>query len=286
MTTLGNCYLCDIHCELQNSHVLPAFIFRWMKETSATGYMRFAETMNRRAQDGVKKHWLCSSCEGILGESERQFANSLFHPFVEGQLKHRNYGPWLLKFCVSLSWRALHFLFEENALDEKYSKGERDFFAEVGEVWKEYLIGHRPHPGRFRQHLFLVNAVEAVGGDVAPNINRHVMRSTFIDLISNGNKQLICTKLPRFFVFGVLQDDRPNDWRGTIINANKGIIPIRQNVPKGFSHYLNSRAYHESELHASMSDRQKKKITDSFLSDLDRVKTSDSFQAMKRDMGN
>lgn len=284
MAKLGNCYLCDTYCELQNSHVLPAFIFRWVRETSATGYIRFGEKMNQRAQDGVKKPWLCSSCEGILGESERQFASLLFHPYAEGCLTQRGYGPWLLKFCVSLSWRVLHWFLEENVLDD-YSDTEHEVLIKAEKVWKEYLLGLRPHPASFRQHLFLASSVEATGGDVASNINRHLMRSSTIDLIKNKSKHLVYTKLPRFFIFGVLRDERPSDWQGTKVNANHGVIPYEQKVPDVFFGYMNGRAHDESKLHASMSDRQKKKITDAFLGDLDRVKASDSLQAMRRDMG-
>jgi hypothetical protein len=34
--------------ELQESHILPGFVFRWMKETSATGYLRFGQQPNLR----------------------------------------------------------------------------------------------------------------------------------------------------------------------------------------------------------------------------------------------
>ena len=33
--------LCGETKELQESHILPGFVYRWLKETSATGYLRF-----------------------------------------------------------------------------------------------------------------------------------------------------------------------------------------------------------------------------------------------------
>ena len=284
MVILGNCYLCDSYCELQNSHVLPAFLFRWMRETSATGHIRFAETMNRRVQDGEKKRWLCSSCEGILGENERQFASKLFYPFVEDRLTQIRYGPWFLRFCVSLSWRVLRWFMEGDGLDD-YSDAERESVGRAEKIWKEFLIGLRPHPGQFRQHLFLVGSVNATGGDIPHNINRHVMRSIHIDLIKNSHRHLVYMKLPRFFIFGVLRDDRPSDWQGTRVAVKGGTISGRQNVPSEFFDYVNAKANYESEQHASMSERQKEKITDTFLGDLARVKASDSLQAMRRDIG-
>jgi hypothetical protein len=54
MTTITPCRLCGEMKELQESHILPGFVYRWMKETSATGYLRFAQQPNLRVQDGVK----------------------------------------------------------------------------------------------------------------------------------------------------------------------------------------------------------------------------------------
>lgn len=70
MTTIGYCRLCDERGELQQSHVLPAFVYRWMRKTSATRHFRFAHNVNRRAQDGKKRNWFCRSCEARLGKWE------------------------------------------------------------------------------------------------------------------------------------------------------------------------------------------------------------------------
>src|SRR3989338_2133962 len=60
------CKLCGINDELQNSHIIPSFIYRWLKETSGTGFLRFGQTPNKRVQDGLKDYLLCSSCEGLF----------------------------------------------------------------------------------------------------------------------------------------------------------------------------------------------------------------------------
>lgn len=100
---MESCRLCSADRNLQNSHILPAFIYRWLCRTSATGYIRSGAEPNRRVQDGEKRQWLCSSCEGILSKYEKKFAERLFHPFVKNSFTQRRYGDWLLKFCVSIS---------------------------------------------------------------------------------------------------------------------------------------------------------------------------------------
>jgi hypothetical protein len=100
------CRLCQRPRELRDSHILPAFVFRWLKDTSATGFMRFADEPNRRAQDGITTRLLCDECEGRLGVWERAFANDLFYPYVENSSLRVRCGTWLLKFCASVSWRS------------------------------------------------------------------------------------------------------------------------------------------------------------------------------------
>ncbi len=91
------------------SHVLPAFVFRWAKETSITGYLRFGKSPHRRAQDGLKVPLLCSRCEALLNLWERKFATQIFHPYNADEGLRAAYGDWMLKFCVSVSWRVLTY---------------------------------------------------------------------------------------------------------------------------------------------------------------------------------
>jgi hypothetical protein len=64
------CRLCLKQSELENSHIIPSFLYRWLKETSGTGFLRFGRNPNRRVQDGLKEYWLCPTCEDLLGKWE------------------------------------------------------------------------------------------------------------------------------------------------------------------------------------------------------------------------
>ena len=91
--------------ELQESHILPRFVFRWLKETSATGYLRSGQQPNLRVQDGLKLHLLCQDCKQRFNHWGTQFANEIFHPMTQGTAERASYGPLLL-FWVSVSWRS------------------------------------------------------------------------------------------------------------------------------------------------------------------------------------
>jgi hypothetical protein len=82
---IGKCKLCGNESNLILSHIVPSFVFKWLKENSATGYLRFANTPNLRVQDGIKEYWLCNVCEGLFNKWETEYANKIFRPIAEAK---------------------------------------------------------------------------------------------------------------------------------------------------------------------------------------------------------
>jgi hypothetical protein len=72
----GSCKLCGRTGDLQQSHVLPSFAFKWMKQA---GHIRRSGLPNRRSQDGEKREWLCWDCEQLFNSFETPFATKIFH---------------------------------------------------------------------------------------------------------------------------------------------------------------------------------------------------------------
>lgn len=128
---LGTCRLCQQTEELQESHIIPAFAFRWLRGHHE-GYLRHTQEPNKRVQDGLKLPFLCKQCEGHLNQFETDFANELFYPLNSDEVERVRFGAWLLKFCVSISWRVL-----------RYKKGDGPSFALVTDP-------DRVHRSRFK----------------------------------------------------------------------------------------------------------------------------------------
>ena len=249
----GKCRLCgNDSLELQRSHILPAFVFRWMRKSSATGHMRFGEEPNRRVQDGWKERWLCSPCENDIGEAEKRFAEQFFHRVVEDRSPCDEYGPWLLKFCVSVIWRVL-LKFRDLDPFDGYSSEEYDLLERAAAVWREYLRGSRSDVETFRQHLYIVQGISSAQRNVPPNINRHVLRHISANVVRGADQHIVFAKLPRFFIMGVLRDNRTDDWVATEVFSDTGIVPAYQRVPDEFYHYVNEKANRFADLSASIS---------------------------------
>lgn len=113
----GQCILCGNERDLQLSHILPAFVFRWLRESSGGAHVRLGANPNQRVQDGHKRHWMCAECEGRLNWSETLFAKELFYPYLKAPSRVFGYSRWLIHFCTSLSWRVLRLYHDEFGLD-------------------------------------------------------------------------------------------------------------------------------------------------------------------------
>ena len=68
------CKLCGENRQILESHIIPKFVFRWMKNTGGLPYIRFSGSIDKRSQDGPKIKLLCEACEMLLNQWETEFA--------------------------------------------------------------------------------------------------------------------------------------------------------------------------------------------------------------------
>jgi hypothetical protein len=87
---IGTCALCDQeNAVLKESHSIPKFVYQWIKDTSATPYLRSSDNVNARKQDGPKEYLLCGECEGDLSAMETELAETLFKKIANYRSRHR-----------------------------------------------------------------------------------------------------------------------------------------------------------------------------------------------------
>lgn len=280
----GTCRLCNAEASLQLSHILPSFAYRWLRESSGNSHIRSSVEPNLRVQDGLKRHWLCANCEELFSKSETAFAGQLFHPYISASNKSYRYSRWLLHFCTSVSWRVLRFYTDEKHL-ENWEPEAAAHVSAAEAVWREFLLGERPNPGPFQQHLLPLDQVENTTGELAPNINRYLMRAIHMDLCRGGRNIFTYSKLGRFIVFGFVHEPNMERWRGTRVHANEGFVEPRKYVlPKALGDYLNEKAGKIASALNSVSDRQQSKINTAFRENIDRFVGSDAHTAMEADI--
>jgi hypothetical protein len=280
----GKCRLCHQEAELQLSHVIPAFVFRWLKESSGNSHIRQSREPNQRVQDGEKRHWLCVSCEQLLSDAEREFSLRLFRPYLDTPGSIFPYSGWLLKFCASISWRVLLLALEEGRFDgwepERFAR-----LAPAAETWRSYLLGTISHPGPHQQHLLPVDRLQTTTGDSPPNINRYLMRAVSFDLCRGRESVFTHVKLGRFVIIGFVHEPNLDHWKGSKVHASFGHIqPRKYVVPAALGEYWNTQSLKVHAALASVSDAQQVKVEQSFRAKIDEYAGSDAFAAMRADV--
>lgn len=285
--TNGRCLLCEEESKLRLSHVVPAFVYRWLRESSGNGHLRMSLEPNRRVQDGPKHYWLCSKCEELFSGSETAFAGKLFHPYLEGSGKIFPYSIWLSHFCASVSWRVLRHYMQEQPLSEwkDWTPEEQAHVTNAEQTWREFLLGKRHNPGRYQQHMLPLDQIASFRGSFSPNINRYLMRAVHMDVCRGPSSCFTYTKLGRFMILGFIYEANPTRWKGTKVHANHGLIePRKYEVPGALGHYINEKAAKVRDALGSVSDRQQAKIEEAFRSNVGRFIGSDAFAAMQADI--
>ncbi|WP_447983225.1 hypothetical protein [Nitrospira sp. Nam74] len=268
---------------------MPAFIYRWLRDTSGKSHLRSGQMPNQRIQDGHKRYWLCCACEQLFSASETRFASNLFYPYTKDATKPIGYGPWLLHFCVSVSWRVLQFFKDETSL-EGYDPDGLEATAKADQAWKEYLLGQSPHPGRFEQHLLPLGAIESssAGTDsLPPNINRYLMRMVDKGLCRGSDGSIfVYSKLPRILVVGFVHGGRKNQWNRTKVHVRNGSIEpgTEYRIPGVLFQFIMERAKQAAQMMGSVSARQLQKIDASFEKNIEDFVGSDEFIAMQTDV--
>lgn len=282
----GTCRLCQNTADLQESHIIPAFAYRWLRESSGNGHIRSSTSPNLRIQDGPQEYWLCTDCESRFGRVETLFCNRLFYPYLAKSGQNFQYGDWLLQFCTSVSWRVLRYHMDTaHKTKDSFSAEDRARIQSAEETWRSFLLGQITNPGAFRQHIIPFDQIESSSANLPPTINRYLMRAIQMDICHGSNVMFVFSKIGRFAILGFINEPNPNRWVGTKVNANQGVIgPREYQLPHSFLGYITEQANHVSGALSTISDKQKDKIEQAFLSNVDKIAGSDFFNAMQADV--
>lgn len=279
----GDCAFCGKHKTLKESHVLPAFVYRWLRTRSGTGNIRRSDNPNKRVQDGLKLHWLCGCCEAKFGRHETEFAKKVFYPWLDGD-NRISYDDWLLKFCVSISWRVLKFCRGKNA-DANYTAEQAELMDQAEQRWYDFLEGKEPHPAQFEQHLIIFdNASSTTISDLPNNFNRFMTGAITLDIVGSDRSLMTYAKMGRFQLFGIIQKG-PNKWVGTKVHVRHGVLkPDNFTLPIGLLDLFREKAISLSSSMSEMSSNQKEKVEKHILDNSEEFSKSDQFSSIEADI--
>jgi hypothetical protein len=271
---IGICALCHSKAELRQSHIIPAFFGSYLKETSATGYLRSGETPNLRVQDLPKQNLLCDCCEGRFAVWEKAFREEVL-PLVQSDgFEELKYGPSLLRFLVSLSWRILAV---QQELLAKTHPQVSLAVSRTLENWRLFLLGKSKQPGS-EHHMFVIAGVPV---EMPPSSHEKMLHYLLrgIDAGTSGDSRtlFVYAKPLKSLIFSPVIPTLSKGWIGTRVHSGTGRLGPRQRIEMaGFLDFLNSRV---TECHAKpLSENQRRKIGEAIVRQPERALASESYR--------
>lgn len=261
----SGCRLCRQSAPLRASHIVPAFVFKWLRRR-AFGHIRRAGNPNVRIQDGAKLPLLCEACEQRFSKWENEFAARIF-PEAHRELDtaiDASYDEWAKKFAVSISWRIL--LYEKMNGYVAPSPEREARVLRADRVWAEYLLEQRPDVSALRQHLIFMSALKGASGgplSVSPFMNRYLTGVVDMDIVTGDHEGVYTyAKLGRILLFGEIEPMQRDHWENTVIRRRGRFSPKGRPyaMPEPFARYLVDRAQAAGAALSAMSEKQKDKV--------------------------
>lgn len=257
------CRLCGLNPAIENSHVIPAFVFRAIRSDSPTGFFRNPNHPNQRLQDGDKLALLCICCEQRFGEAERQFANGVFSEFHLNDQDQFRYGPWLHYFMTSLAWRTLILDLPGLIADAANPPSALDRLVSASEMMRNYLLGAHNLAGSLRNHALAWTKGHSADEKLAacgPNtlIRRSAFGYCILDRVYEYSG--IIHNLAGFMCFFIVKGNPQDIWNGTRVFPLKGEIKQPQHVKSWLAYDMLNCLVESAEKQTAMSTAQQKKV--------------------------
>lgn len=276
----GICRLCQQEHELRESHLIPAFAIRWMKETGS-GYIRQATDINKRKQDGPKYRWLCEACEQRFSIREDYFAQKIFSPYLKDEKATFQYDNRLFYFAISLLWRSLI-----RTLELPDVSGHRfyELMKDAEQKWRSYLMGESQDAHYSSVQIFF-SGVSNNPTVPTKHFNMYLARAIDSTVGSSQSECFMYAKFARFLFFGYLTECDQSKWLGTQILPEGGQIGPPQSIEDGvIGDFLVSRPREAFErADRDINAKSKDLISKHFVKNKNRIVGSDQWKTQVKD---
>jgi len=271
------CRLCQKDKVLVKSHIIPKFVSRWLKETSATGYVRKVTKPNLRKQDFSTEQLLCRGCENIFSQCENQFAQNIFYPYLSDEKNEFEYDEWLLKFAVSLIWRL--GIVELNRFRDYKPQLTNDVEHALS-IWREYLLNNAPMKEQFGFHLFFFSYVQKANNISLPEgFHWYTLRATDATLPASESEVYGYVKLPALIFFSGIKPKLPTELTNTFIHEHGKFNVSTQKVHNDvFGDFYLDRVQQAWDRGLTISEKQQMIIQETMERNPEKTLKSESFQ--------
>ena len=268
MVALGHikaesCKLCGDTSPIRQSHIVPKFVIKYLKDTGVTGYIRQGVKINVRKQDFPKTKLLCAKCERLFSKREKVFAEAIFKPYLNDGIRRFEYQEWLRYFAISIFWR---FATVDINDFEKEDPAKGILVREAMSKWASFLLERTKYPGNFQYDIFFLDISNISDRNRhVPGMNWLLMRGFDGTIFFNKKGVGIYCRIPGFLFCCHISPNKNKHWKKTLIKR-RGVISTPQYIKdKRFGSFLLDRLKVAREMMDAMSDNQKDKIRNSYM---------------------
>lgn len=280
------CALCKQEKELENSHIIPKFVFRWMKKTGSSK-LRQLTNVNKSVEDGPTKKLLCGDCEDKFSTYESYFSRNFFHPLLENIIENKgpitipsvDYDENLYLFSMSLLWRGLKW----NILDNNIPLEHEDILNRIESKWQTFL-NDKVYPNEADNiHMFIADKTQNFEGK-PQRFDFYIMRATDATVGFGNGQLLIFSKIARFLFIVPLIGFEEKDFINTRISAAGGTYLNPQIIEDGrINGFLVNRANEIHNYANDISEKQWEVIRKNFEKEKDNLDGSDLHRSLTDD---
>lgn len=266
---------CELHnaeADLCESHIIPKFVYKWMKKTGP-GRFRQMGKLNSPLQDGIKKYMLCKECEDKFSKKEKWFSEKVFYPYIEdNELVIKNEKE-LMYFVVSVLWRVLK-LFKDDGNDYNF-KSDLD---NAEREWRNYLLSDTSMSKYNNFHLFLINSDYWI----EEKSDFYFSRAVDIDIVQNENICFIYAKFSRFMLIGEITGLNENSFQYSNLAYEDEFSSKNQMINEPLILEFLSNRVSNLKGYEDLSETQKRKNTEYYKNKLDGIKDSDYMRILNK----
>lgn len=215
--------ICELHkenSELRESHIIPKFVYKWMKKTG-TSRLRQVKNINIPIQDGIKKYMLCQDCENLFSKPEKWFSENAFYPYLKDNSFNLPNNDNLKYFITSVLWRVLKY-FKDDGNDYNFKPN----LDKAENIWKNYLLNNIPISEYNNIHLILVDNSTFINKES----DLYFSRAVDIDIAENDEICFIYAKFSKFIIIGEIIGFNDKSFEKTNISKEKEFSSSNQEI--------------------------------------------------------
>ena len=218
------CKLCGEEKNLEESHLIPKFVFRWAKNSGGK-YIRKIDNPNKRVEDGIKEYLFCHDCNQLFSRLEDKFARDLFYPYSNHQVKELRYDSDLLRFSISVLYRILLFnLIENSHLNQEFTK---DLLLAQTE-WKDFLTQKGILKNYNNVHIFYTTAELTKNVIPVERFLNYYARGIDGTIFTNSKTCIVYAKMARIILIGEIVGFDSTGMKNTLISPDEGEILVEK----------------------------------------------------------